>query len=63
MLATLNAAALGYLVSSFSPNEQVANAVGPPVFIILLLYGTLSSSNSNDYSVITSKTCHRRILY
>jgi ABC-type multidrug transport system permease subunit len=39
MLATLNAAALGYLVSSFSPNEQVASAIGPPVFIILLLYG------------------------
>jgi ABC-type multidrug transport system permease subunit len=38
-MTTVNAAAIGYFVSSISPNIQIANAIGPPVFIILLLYG------------------------
>jgi ABC-type multidrug transport system permease subunit len=38
-LTTLNATSLGFLVSSISPNIQIANAIGPPIFIILLLYG------------------------
>ncbi|RYH19218.1 hypothetical protein EON65_26335 [archaeon] len=38
-LSTLNATALGFLISSISPSATIANAIGPPVFIILLLYG------------------------
>jgi ABC-type multidrug transport system permease subunit len=30
---------LGFLISSVSPTAQIASAVGPPVLIILLLYG------------------------
>eukprot|EP01039_Chlorochromonas_danica_P007161 gene7161-7918_t len=38
-LSTLNACSLGFLISAISPNAVIANAIGPPVFIILLLYG------------------------
>lgn len=38
-LSTLNATALGFLISSVSPSATIANAIGPPIFIILLLYG------------------------
>lgn len=38
-LGTLNACSLGFLISSMSPSAMIANAIGPPVFIILLLYG------------------------
>lgn len=39
ILTTLCSAALGFSVSSISPNAAIANAIGPPIFIILLLYG------------------------
>lgn len=46
-LTTTNATALGYFVSSISPNAAIANAIGPPVFIILLLYG-----KTEDYPMV-----------
>lgn len=47
ILATLNAASLGYLISSISPSPQIANAIGPPIFIILLLYGGFYINSSS----------------
>jgi ATP-binding cassette subfamily G (WHITE) protein 1 len=38
-LTTLNACALGFIISAISPDAAIANAIGPPIFIILLLYG------------------------
>ena len=38
-LITFNGGALGYLLSSFSPTAIVANALGTPILIILLLFG------------------------
>lgn len=41
LLTTFTAMAIGFLVSAASPSRLVANAVGPPILIILLLFGTL----------------------
>lgn len=46
-LTTLNAASLGFLVSSVSPSAAIANAIGPPIFIILLLYGGFYINSSS----------------
>ena len=38
-LITFNGGALGYLLSSFCPTAIIANALGTPILIILLLFG------------------------
>eukprot|EP01032_Pedospumella_encystans_P007850 gene7850-9359_t len=39
LLTTFTAMSIGFLVSAASPSRLVANAVGPPILIILLLFG------------------------
>lgn len=39
LLTTFCAMSLGFMVSAASPSKLVANAVGPPLLIILLLFG------------------------
>lgn len=40
LLTTFTSMALGFLVSALSPSKLIANAIGPPILIILLLFGT-----------------------
>jgi hypothetical protein len=39
LLTTFTSMALGFLVSAASPSKLIANAIGPPILIILLLFG------------------------
>jgi hypothetical protein len=39
LLTTFCSMGLGFLVSAASPSKLVANAIGPPILIILLLFG------------------------
>lgn len=39
LMTTFTAMALGFLVSAASPSKLIASAVGPPILIILLLFG------------------------
>ena len=39
LLTTFCAMSLGFFVSAVSPSKLIANAVGPPILIILLLFG------------------------
>ena len=39
MLESVAAVALGLAISSFSPNVETANALGPPLLVIGILFG------------------------
>jgi len=63
LLTTTNATALGYFVSSISPNAAIANAIGPPVFIILLLYGNAIYNDKFITAIANNGDMIRWILY
>lgn len=45
LLTTFCSMGLGFMVSACSPSKIIANAIGPPMLIILLLFGTITVLN------------------